>query len=448
MVKAFPLVVALLLSVVPGSASEPAPVQNADEKAHPELLRLEKDLSDKQSEKKDGSLPPEQYQEWEREFRSKLEESFARVPPSPENTAAHTRITALLGGREQAGKALDQALESNPDSPVLLRTKSQLLYEQKDYAGAAQYGLQAWEKSGRTDQNAWALYQMTRDRGAPSGATTSPLPASGPAAAAANPSQEAPAPTAIPWRQQPSDVPLPGQESSAPEKGKSPKWPLTVPIALGLIGYGLYRAKQNEADGDSPAGETKTASTAAMLSVAAGPAAEAAKKVMAEAVANVAKAAAARVAVAAAITGATFTVIAGAGVATIYGLEQMIEAQDKYNDSIAQFIKPSLITQTPRESVVPVSPTVRQTEDTPDYADPQRSREYLRAKDFCDGTPPLGDNECSNLSKLIDHAEQCIGLYEKWDDRWQPKRHKPKIDSWKRRLQNLKNDHRARCTQK
>lgn len=336
MSKALPLIVALLLSAVPGRAVDPAPVQNSGEKASPELLRLEKDLTDKQSEKKDGSLPPEQYEEWERAFRSTLEESFARVPPSPENTAAHARITVLLGGREQAGKALDQALESNPDSPVLLRTKSQLLYEQKDYAGAAQYGLQAWEKSGRTDQSALALYHLTKGRGAPSGATTSPLPSPGPAAAAIAPQEPAglATKTTLP---QTSDVPLPGQESSesAPDKGKFPKWPLTVPVAIGLIGYGLYRAKQNDAGGDRPADETKTASMpAAILSVASGPAAEAAKIVMSEALANAAKAAAARVAVAALITGATFTAIAGAGVATIYGLDQMIEAQDKYNEAI------------------------------------------------------------------------------------------------------------------
>lgn len=337
MVKALPLVVALLLSTTPGKAGDPAPVQSSDEKASPELLRLEKNLTDKQTEKKDGRLPPEQYQEWERAFRSKLEDSFARVPPAPENTAAHARITALLDGREQASKALDQALESNPDSPVLLRTKSQLLYEQKDYAGAAQYSLQAWEKSGRTDQSALALYQMTKGRSAHSGATTSPPPSSGPSPVAATSPQKTASPSAATPHPQTTDVPVPGQSSSdpSPSKGKSPKWPLTVPIAMGMIGYGLYRAKQNDAGGDSPAEEPKTASMpAAVLGVASGPAAEAAKKVMAEAVANAAKAAAARVVVATAITGATFVAIAGAGVATIYGLDRMIEAQDKYNESI------------------------------------------------------------------------------------------------------------------
>lgn len=343
MSKALPLIVSLLLCAVPARAADLAPVQNSGEKAHPELLRLEKELTDKQTEKKDGRLLPEQYQEWEREFRSNLEESFGRAPRSALNTAAHARITAQLGDRKQAGQALDRALEADPDSPVLLRTKSQLSYEQKDYPAAAQYGLEAWEKSGRTDQSALALYNLSKGRGAPSGTTTSAPPTSGPAATApvAAPA-DAPQPVERSITQPTVSVPLPGQDTPAQENGKSPRWPLTVPFAGGLIAYGLYRAKQNEGTAVTPANEPAQAFvTPEVAAAAAGPAAEVAKKVIGEALKKGAQAAAASATAAVVITSLTYGAIVSAGVATIVGLDRMIEAQDKYNDALAQLIRPA-----------------------------------------------------------------------------------------------------------
>jgi type VI secretion system secreted protein VgrG len=78
----------------------------------------------------------------------------------------------------------------------------------------------------------------------------------------------------------------------------------------------------------------------------------------------------------------------------------------------------------------------------------ERQSEYERAKNFCDIPPPQSDNECSNLSKAIDHAERCVSLYDQWDGKWLPGRHAIKIASWKQRIQNLKNTHRQRCTNK
>lgn len=175
-------------------AAFPAPAQDANgepdaaiasEKAHPDLLRLERELKTKQAEKNEGRLEPGRYREWELEFRSNLESTAARVPPSQDNTAARARITALLGERDRARSALDHALDSNPDSAVLLRTKSGVLYEQKDYPGAARYALEAWEKSGKTDEAAWALYQVSKGRGAPSGTASSPEKAQDTAAVSA-----------------------------------------------------------------------------------------------------------------------------------------------------------------------------------------------------------------------------------------------------------------------
>ena len=78
----------------------------------------------------------------------------------------------------------------------------------------------------------------------------------------------------------------------------------------------------------------------------------------------------------------------------------------------------------------------------------QRQKEYERAKNYCDTPPEEGANECSTLSRQIDRAENCINLYEQWDARWSPGRHSDKIDTWRQRLKNLKEEHRSKCTQK
>nr|WP_253915989.1 RHS repeat-associated core domain-containing protein [Salmonella bongori] len=75
-----------------------------------------------------------------------------------------------------------------------------------------------------------------------------------------------------------------------------------------------------------------------------------------------------------------------------------------------------------------------------------RQSEYEHAKMFCDTPPPPGSNECSSLSKKIDHSKECINLYENWDSRWLPGRHDEKLDGWRQRLNNLKEEHNKKCT--
>ncbi len=79
----------------------------------------------------------------------------------------------------------------------------------------------------------------------------------------------------------------------------------------------------------------------------------------------------------------------------------------------------------------------------------QKQEEYELAKDFCDNQKPEpGRNDCATLSKLIEHAEQCVSMYEAWDNKWKPGDHAEKIMGWKNRINNLKEEHRRRCTNK
>ncbi len=169
-----PLILALLLPISPACAAE-GPANEAPpaiESADFDLLGLEKDLAGKLEQKNNATLKLEDYQEWEKEFRTRLAAGVERVSPSPDNQAAYARIKAMLGDRKEAGAALDQALEGDPDNPVLLRTKGQFLLDQKDYDGAAKHGLRAYEISGRSDQDALALYHAAKGRTGPTGANS------------------------------------------------------------------------------------------------------------------------------------------------------------------------------------------------------------------------------------------------------------------------------------
>ena len=77
-----------------------------------------------------------------------------------------------------------------------------------------------------------------------------------------------------------------------------------------------------------------------------------------------------------------------------------------------------------------------------------RQSEYQHAKDFCDTPPPPGNNKCSTLSKQIEHAEQCVDLYRRWDNKWFPGRHDIKIQTWNNRINKLKSEHKRECTNK
>ena len=338
------LALALLCFAIPGltvdianpAAGEPG-ARVTEKKTHPAILLLEQDLTHKLAEKKDGRVTPEQYQAWKSEFRAHLDATMARVPPSPDNTAAHIRITVQLGEREQAQATLDHALEQNPESPVLLRTKSQILYEQKDFPGAAHNGLQAWEKSGRTDQGAWALYQLSKGRSAPSGTASSspglsPL-MQGPPVVSADDSNK-PFKLAVKGSALPSTVPVPGQAETEPLKreGGLPLWPLAVPFAGGLIAYGLYRgSKQTDAH------ETEQPPVGALIA-APGLVVEPAN-IAGGVIRNVAKGSAIKTLCDIAFTGlvAAGILVAGGPALILPGnpvLNAMIAAQDKYNEAI------------------------------------------------------------------------------------------------------------------
>lgn len=305
--------------------------------AHPDLLRLERELARKLDEKKDGRITPERYRAWNDEFRVRLDDAASRVPPSPDNAAARARIMARLGENEEAHSVLDQALDLNPNSSILLATKGRVLFDQNDFPGAAQMSLEAWESSGRTDQGAWALYQMSKGRRAAS--APSAVKAESPAkpvitAVAGVDDTEKPIKLPVRARSSSRAVPIPGEDADEPIKRESglPLWPVAVPLSGGLIAYGLYRSTRQ-------AGKKETDEAPSEALIAIPLAARGTAEVAGRAAVGAAKGASATSIGGLAVTGVAAAGILVAGGATLaltvnYGLDRMIEAQERYNESI------------------------------------------------------------------------------------------------------------------
>lgn len=176
------ILAALFFGAVDGSAAEPAASGlSASDKAQaasePALLVLERQIVLKQKERTEVKIAPDAYREWETKFRTTLSGAIAGAPRSPENAAAVVRIQAMLGEGKDAEVSLERSLKDNPGNPALLLTKGQLLHKRGDFQGAAENALLAWEKSGHTDESAWALYQETKGRVAPSAASSKNSPA-------------------------------------------------------------------------------------------------------------------------------------------------------------------------------------------------------------------------------------------------------------------------------
>lgn len=227
----------LALSCVLGFLAFPGVAADTAAPADPQLLRLEQDLSEKLAIKKEGRIAPEVYLAWETKFRENLGAAMSRAKPSPDNRAAHARITALLGEKGEAHASLDRALENDPDSPVLLRTKSQLQLEQGDFPGAAENAWAAYEKSGRTDMAALALHHTAKNRRTPSAVSAPPPSADSVPASVANDSNK-PYRLAVKGKATPTEVPaVVRPESTNPEENRGGGLSLVTKlgIAAGIL---------------------------------------------------------------------------------------------------------------------------------------------------------------------------------------------------------------------
>jgi hypothetical protein len=76
----------------------------------------------------------------------------------------------------------------------------------------------------------------------------------------------------------------------------------------------------------------------------------------------------------------------------------------------------------------------------------QKQREYDEIKKKCDDQP--WGNSCSAISRQIGLTEWCTKKFEDWDNKWLAGRHAEKIANWLKRIQNLKDTYKSKCTNK
>lgn len=233
----------LLLALL---AASPSPARAGDAAPpSPELIELEKTLTQKREEKTKGAVTPEQYQAFLAEFRPDLAKTMERLSPMPANAAAHARILVLLGDHAAAVQGLSKALEAAPGNNTLTLALGQTYYEKADYAAALATAEEVLKHDPKNDA-ALFLKHSSAGRSAPDGQGRGRT-ASAARTQAITPPQ---APrtgaefTAPAKRKTAVEVPASAREDAEPKSGKSmPLWPLAVPLGAGLIGYGVLKSR-------------------------------------------------------------------------------------------------------------------------------------------------------------------------------------------------------------
>ncbi len=222
-----------------------APSSHAAVAAAPELVALEKELTDGKEALKWGESEAPAFKAFIADFRPRLEKTVEKAPKTRENAAAHARILVLLGDHDSAVSTLGRALEADPGDATLTMTLGQTHLERGDYASAL---AEAEKVLARDSKHGGALLLKHTAAGRSQGKTTSHAPSG--AAPSYIGTQHGGSRQAVAFTEHPKKTgtsEVPGLSSGEPvpiDRKRMPLWPLAVPIGAGLIGYGVYRSKQ------------------------------------------------------------------------------------------------------------------------------------------------------------------------------------------------------------
>lgn len=226
------------------------PSMAAAEDAAPDLIRLEARLKQEQSS---AGADSARYDAFLLKFRAELTDTMGRIPATPANNEAHSRILILLGGDAKAGaKMPDQTAAGRRRDVDATIVSGQEKLSNRDYSGALAAANEVL-KTDPTNKNALFLKHASSGRAAPTsadgqmGARSTAEPASGAGNA------QTPVTFTDPAKRKAvmGEVPSMGSDVSVPDDTSSPIWPLAAPFGIGLIGYGLYRSQKKETQGDS-----------------------------------------------------------------------------------------------------------------------------------------------------------------------------------------------------
>lgn len=258
----------LALSVLIASASiaaaEPAPTPAAaiENTPAPDLVRLEKILTDKLGAKEKGQVTPEAFAEFVVRYRADLSDAVTRVPPSPANTGLHARILARLQKPDEALTRLDEALMQEPNNATLLNARGYVQLQQGDYAGAlasANQVLKYNEDHGQpADKGALAIKFSSEGRVAGKASATQRSSPVAPQSQGIGASDDASFPykLAIKGRAKYGDVPATtiSENEPVPTRRHSPLLPALILTGASLTAIGGYKISKSNGTAASNGG--------------------------------------------------------------------------------------------------------------------------------------------------------------------------------------------------
>lgn len=232
------LLLVALLAIFPTSV-------RADESSapSPELIFLEKTLIQKRDDKAKGVVTAEQHQSFLAKFRPELVQTLERLPPSPANVAAYSRILTLLGDHAAAIAGLARALEATPDDTTLSLAIGQAYYEKADYAAALATAEAVLKRDPQNDA-ARFLKHSSMGRVAPSAETRTRMDAD--AQTPASRAVRADIVFAAPLKKRAaSEIPAISSDEPAPRDSKPlPLWPLLPAAGLGAGVYVVAKSRR------------------------------------------------------------------------------------------------------------------------------------------------------------------------------------------------------------
>ncbi|MBI2386657.1 MAG: hypothetical protein HYV14_11670 [Elusimicrobia bacterium] len=262
------LTLSVLIAAASMAAAAPAPTLTVsmENEPAPDLVRLERILTQKLEARDKGQVTPEAFSEFVRQFRVDLIETDTRIPPSPANTGLHARILARLQEPGEAMARLDEALLQEPDNSTLLNARGYVQFQQGDYLGAlasANQVLKYNQDHGQSDdKGALALKYSSEGRIAGKTPTTQALSPIAPQSQGIDGLDDPGKPykLAVKASAKSGEVPavMTGENEPLPARGHTPLLPVLIVTGAGFTAYGFYKVSKSNStasanDGLNPA---------------------------------------------------------------------------------------------------------------------------------------------------------------------------------------------------
>ncbi len=219
-----------------------------------DLGRLEKILNGELQARAAGRVSLDGHRHWLIQFRKDLETKSGQLPPSPANIALHAKILSRLGDSGAARAMLDRALQEDPGNSILRTAQGYTQFDQKNYAAATAAADAVLKKDPKNKDALWLKHSSegrhNANPGSPAVRQQAPRGSS-----AGTVADETNLPVKLVYKMPPKAADIPTLVSDQPASPTGPSsvwWWLTLPVGVGMVGYGLQRGRQPAKPKDEP----------------------------------------------------------------------------------------------------------------------------------------------------------------------------------------------------